>query len=452
MLKFTTLVLFSLLSFLGLNSLASDSTKYILEVHLYDKFSETPVSNAKIIVTIDLQEYKSAQTDSNGKAQIPLTPKTDFTIKALVKGYLEANFQITTRNKTSTKIIHSIGLSPLCAPRYNYHLQYNHNQYFPMDTSSTTDFMNQNDLLAYLKTNPSLVIELMAFRSLREDSLISSKRAQNAMNYLVSQGIHPNRIITTDAGSDKYGNGISPDIFKLDSNKYLEISRTVDIRILRDDNDSNYAFVDSSYFHLDGEILDHKTKKNIPYCSIYLLDNHSKLISQFQTDSLGAFNWFINLDSLVENESGNNYSFTSYKKGYLPLNRILDYNMHWGRTIKYSNNMNPDTGILETPIIKFNYNKYKIEHPTISNYSLTDSLDYITYRLQKHPKLEISIIGNQLKTEKKNTSTKRIQSVYSYLIAHGVTKEQLHIIDAGAKHNSQEIRFRIVFYEFIPPN
>jgi peptidoglycan-associated lipoprotein len=186
---------------------------FALQGTCYDKLTGQPLPDAKVeVVGTDGSNF-SAMADGNGGFNFAENGKdryikenTSYTIRASKEGYLVVNDQITT-----------VGLNESTTFAKEYYLQPAHKdiviklpevQYdlgkFDLRPEGKDSL---ETLYQTLVENPTIIIELAAHTDSRDNDkrnqILSQNRAQACVNYLVSKGIDPVRMIPKGYGESK---------------------------------------------------------------------------------------------------------------------------------------------------------------------------------------------------------------------------------------------------------
>lgn len=180
---------------------------------LYDKATGTPLTDAKVeVVGTDGSSF-NAMTDANGGFNFAEKGKeryvkenTSYTIRASKDNYLVVNDQITTVGlNESTTFAKEYYLQPAAKgvviklPEVQYDLGKFDLRPEGKDSLET--------LYLTLVENPTIIIELAAHTDSRDSDkrnmTLSQNRAQSCVNYLISKGIDPARMIAKGYGETK---------------------------------------------------------------------------------------------------------------------------------------------------------------------------------------------------------------------------------------------------------
>ena len=201
---------------LGVSSYQHTNTTFFVEVHkVYDppplKFTlqgtitdindSLPIKNAVVrLIGTDSSDIET-QTDSLGFYSFKLKPATSYTIIVSAEKYLTSKGQETTLNlDASTKFIHNFKIqsvhTPYCGPPSIIYPFNDFKNFYTNETDYPIDSIYYNTLI----DNPTIVIELIGYRTNEEKHNISIKRTQYFTNHLVLMGIKKARIKSTDGG------------------------------------------------------------------------------------------------------------------------------------------------------------------------------------------------------------------------------------------------------------
>ncbi|MEZ4756411.1 MAG: OmpA family protein [Flavobacteriales bacterium] len=186
---------------------------FALQGVAYDKMTNQPLPNAKISVVGTNGSNFSAMTDENGGFNFAENGKdryikenTSYSILAEKEGYLVVKDQITTVGlDESTTFAKEYFLQPatkdivIKLPEVQYDLGKFELRPEGKDSLET--------LYQTLIDNPTIIIELSAHTDSRDsdarNQILSQNRAQSCVNYLVTKGIDPARMVAKGYGESK---------------------------------------------------------------------------------------------------------------------------------------------------------------------------------------------------------------------------------------------------------
>ncbi len=186
---------------------------FALQGVAYDKMTNQPLANAKISVVGTNGSNFSAMTDENGGFNFAENGKdryikenTSYSILAEKEGYLVVKDQVTTVGLAeSTTFVKEYFLQPATSdiviklPEVQYDLGKFDLRPEGKDSLET--------LYQTLIDNPTIIIELSAHTDSRDsdarNQILSQNRAQSCVNYLVTKGIDPARMVPKGYGESK---------------------------------------------------------------------------------------------------------------------------------------------------------------------------------------------------------------------------------------------------------
>lgn len=186
---------------------------FALQGVAYDKMTSQPLANAKISVVGTNGSNFSAMTDENGGFNFAENGKdryikenTSYSILAEKEGYLVVKDQVTTVGLAeSTTFVKEYFLQPATSdiviklPEVQYDLGKFDLRPEGKDSLET--------LYQTLIDNPTIIIELSAHTDSRDsdarNQILSQNRAQSCVNYLVTKGIDPARMVPKGYGESK---------------------------------------------------------------------------------------------------------------------------------------------------------------------------------------------------------------------------------------------------------
>jgi peptidoglycan-associated lipoprotein len=175
------------------------------------------LEQARVVLYDSLSKQAGGDfSNTNGRVRFTLTPDADFTIIASKNGYFSKSISYTTTGKTpdiSTLIQDvtnitldtTIVLDQLVLDR-SVVLE---NIYYDLDKADirTDAAVELNKLVQILKDNPSIRIELSSHTDDRSSDQynqdLSQRRAQSAVDYIVSQGIAADRLVAKGYGESQ---------------------------------------------------------------------------------------------------------------------------------------------------------------------------------------------------------------------------------------------------------
>jgi peptidoglycan-associated lipoprotein len=152
----------------------------------------------RIIGTDGTNLRMSAQ---NGKFQLKLNPATEYVFAAFKEGFLNDKIRLTTEGLADSKDFRlELYLTPTDAPIKLDNINYEFGKFDLLPES----IIALDSLIALLELNPTITIELMSHTdhigSDQTNFDLSQRRAQSAVNYLISKGINPKRLTAKGYG------------------------------------------------------------------------------------------------------------------------------------------------------------------------------------------------------------------------------------------------------------
>lgn len=190
--------------------------EFALQGTVYDKVTSLPISGANISVVGTNGSNFSALTDENGGFNFTedgkdryIKENTSYSILAEKEGYLVVKDQVTTVGLSeSTTFAKEYFLQPTIVEGSVVDIklpevQYDLGKFFLRPESKDS----LETLYQTLIDNPTIVIELSAHTDSRDtdknNQTLSQNRAQSCVNYLVTKGIDPARMIPKGYGESK---------------------------------------------------------------------------------------------------------------------------------------------------------------------------------------------------------------------------------------------------------
>lgn len=168
--------------------------------------TEALLDNARVVL-LDPQNNVLQEhiTDASGKYAFPLEPEKDYRIAVEKEGFFKQSVKISTKGKPSSVIYTDFRLFPLVVDQVvrleNIFYDYNKWNIRP-DAAIELDKLVQT-----LQDNPTVKIELSSHTDCRgKDAYnmsLSEKRAKSAVEYIISNGITKDRVISKGYGESR---------------------------------------------------------------------------------------------------------------------------------------------------------------------------------------------------------------------------------------------------------
>jgi outer membrane protein OmpA-like peptidoglycan-associated protein len=178
--------------------------KFELELLVRDKKTLSPVSSAKINFSDNMSRY----TDNNGIITRDLDDDSDYTATSDVQGYMNESVSFTTKYKPFGIIKEVINIEKVEVGQ-KFVME---NIYYDFDKWDIRPEAAEelDKLVKIMKDNPSWKVELSSHTDCRgNDSYnmkLSQKRAESAVDYIVSKGISRNKITAKGYGESQLVN------------------------------------------------------------------------------------------------------------------------------------------------------------------------------------------------------------------------------------------------------
>ncbi len=199
-----------------------------------------PVRRAKIMLELKNNEDStfipvgSSNTDETGKFNLELSPSQEYRITARKEGYLNESVMINTTGKTRSGDIsidihiRAIPETPLLLTNIYYEFA------SPLLTTKAMAALDTT-LVVFMKKNEDLGVEIRshtdAIGTDESNLVLSQKRAESVVNYLVQKGIDPNRLRAKGFGeSMPVAPNTKPD--GSDNPKGRQLNRRTEFKIL----------------------------------------------------------------------------------------------------------------------------------------------------------------------------------------------------------------------------
>lgn len=233
-----------------------------IEGEIVDSETDSRLNNAYLrVIGTDGTMLKVRSDD--GKFQYRMAPETDYIFAAFKEGYLNAKQIVSTTDLADSKEFNfTLKLAPTDAPINvdNINYEFGKADLLPGSIAaldSLTDLLN---------INPTIVVEIMSHTdfvgSIQFNSDLSQKRAQGVVNYLISKGINPKRLVAKGYGETwpktvtrkmatqhdflKHGDELTEEyINKLENEDQQEIAKAInrrtEFRVLSNDFREDYS-------------------------------------------------------------------------------------------------------------------------------------------------------------------------------------------------------------------
>jgi peptidoglycan-associated lipoprotein len=190
--------------------------KVDLVVNVYNRTDKTPVSGVNIKVTGSNGEIYTAKTGEDGSFLFSvngdkpyITPENLYAINVNKTKYLNSTSDLDTKGVIKSTLfvkdffIDPVGTPPIPIPKVLY--------VFGEPTLVVNEKVNSKDSLDYLyKTlidNPTIIIELQSHTDSRGtkrfNDILSQKRAETCVNYLIEKGIPKDRMVAKGYGESR---------------------------------------------------------------------------------------------------------------------------------------------------------------------------------------------------------------------------------------------------------
>ena len=163
-----------------------------------------PVSDAALRLVGDDGTNTRLQVHRNGTYKIKIKKDTRYVMLATARGYLNSRESFNTLNLTDSKTYEqNFSLAPVSKPVTMDNIFY---EFGKWDLTPASE-QGLQSLVKLLKDNPNITIELSAHTDMKGDSAfnvnLSEKRAQSVCNYLIQNGIEPERLTPVGYGKQK---------------------------------------------------------------------------------------------------------------------------------------------------------------------------------------------------------------------------------------------------------
>lgn len=196
------------------------------------KTSEELPAAAVSLLTSNNQLVSKAFSKDNGTFYFELSPDTDYTILAQKEKFYADSVSISTKGVTESKTFEiALRLDPLLEKGKTIRIENIHYD-FDKDNIRPDAAKILNELVRTLRDNPTLKIELASHTDSRGSDVynedLSQRRAQSAVNYLVSRGIARERLVAKGYGEkrllNRCANGVACSVAEHQENRRTEFT------------------------------------------------------------------------------------------------------------------------------------------------------------------------------------------------------------------------------------
>jgi len=169
-----------------------------------DEKTEEPIDSAKVVLKGSDGSTAEMISESDGSFHYKLGPNIDYQISTSAKEYLNGKAGVSTKGIEKDKDFKTdIYMAPIAKPIELPNILYDLGKWDLRPESMTS----LDKLIQTLNDNPNIVIELRSHTDFRSDNKynldLSQKRAQSVVDYLVSKGIEPDRLVAKGYGETK---------------------------------------------------------------------------------------------------------------------------------------------------------------------------------------------------------------------------------------------------------
>jgi outer membrane protein OmpA-like peptidoglycan-associated protein len=181
-----------------------------MPVHIYDEDNFASVTNADVVFTAALGEKVTVKSDNEGLLFAKLNKNLIYSMTIQKSGYLLANFE----GITPEKITKDVGMSKLTENKTFTvsNIYYDSNKFsIRQDSKSAID-----PIVKLMKNNPEIKVEISSHTDSRGSDVanltLSQQRSKSVHEYIVSQGIAVNRLVSLGFGENRLLNKCKNDI------------------------------------------------------------------------------------------------------------------------------------------------------------------------------------------------------------------------------------------------
>lgn len=160
-----------------------------------DEKADGPMANADVKLVGSDGSVQVVKTDAKGEFRFKLSPNTDYIAITSTAGYFKGKVKTTTKGRTASEDISvKVGVAAMDKPVVLPNIFYDFDRW-ELRPESRTSLMG---LVELLRDNPNIVIELGSHTdargALEYNYVLSQKRAQSVVNFLIENGIEPARL------------------------------------------------------------------------------------------------------------------------------------------------------------------------------------------------------------------------------------------------------------------
>ena len=175
--------------------------EFILEGKIVDDQSEKAVPATRIKIVGSDGTDLDITTKEDGSFRYKLNPHTDYVYVVKKEGYLNNREKVTTAEMADSKTFtHTVRMSSITSPVEVENVLYDFGKWDLREDSKK----ELDHLIEILNTNPNITIELGSHTDLVGDSLsniiLSQRRAQSVVDYLLQKGIEKDRLTAKGYG------------------------------------------------------------------------------------------------------------------------------------------------------------------------------------------------------------------------------------------------------------
>ena len=179
--------------------------EYVLQGKITDRVGET-VADAKIRIIGNNGENARIQAKGDGTYSFKMTKGVDYVMLASARGFLNQKNEISTRNasdRQSESFKVDFQLTPLFKPVQMDNIFYEFAKWNLTPQSET----GLQQLVKLLNDNPNITIEMSAHTDYvgnnESNRILSERRAQSVVDYLIKAGIAKNRLTAVGYGEEQ---------------------------------------------------------------------------------------------------------------------------------------------------------------------------------------------------------------------------------------------------------
>ena len=178
--------------------------EYLLELSVLDAKTKRPINNA----SVKFKDGESKTTGTDGKVSRMIEREKEYGLTVTAFGYTDESKVVKSGNlKAGSVVRDTVWMNMIVKKAIKLeNIYYDFDKWNILPESET----ELNKLVAFMQENPEVKVELASHTdcrgSNRYNQKLSEKRAQSAVDYIVSKGVSPDRITAKGYGEERLVN------------------------------------------------------------------------------------------------------------------------------------------------------------------------------------------------------------------------------------------------------